>query len=1203
MFYPFSININKNMKKTFFVVISVLFALSVNAQEWVGVSKNSSTKIQETLVSSSEKKIVVDVEIGGFYKKTVRTQQGDELIISGEGMAYMPVKGAPNLPMYPISMIVGDNAEMEVSVVKSEYVDFENVEVAPSKGNFSRQINPEDVPYVYGDMYQQDAFYPAQPASLGEPYILRDFRGQNMMVYPYAYNPVTKTLRVYTYLRIEANKVGDNGVNKKVNSKRRNAINPEFNASYQRRFINYPTNERYAFLEDEGEMLIVCADKYLGAVEPLVEWKNISGRPTTIVGVSKTGNDLKSYLQKYYNENPNFAYLLLVGEHVDIPAQSMSGGRSDNYYGMLDGNDEYEEVFVGRLSVKSMSDAVNQVNKIIYYERDIDGTATWLTRASGVAADEGEGHYNEIDYQHMDFIRDTLLNYTYTNVSQYYANVNNPVAPQMIVDYSKGLGLINYCNHGTPTSWAVASFSTDEVHRLTNDNMWPIVWSVACNNGEFDFDECFGEAWMRGVNSTTGALTGAIGGMFSWISQPWQPPMYAQDEMNAILTEWREGYKHTLGGASCNGNMFMMDMDPFDGPRTHNTWILFGDPSLMVRTEAPKPMDVSVNQKELFIGMTSLNVNVNAQTSHGIATLSLNGKAIASAPIINGVASLTFDPLIKEETAKLVVIGYNKITEIKEFEIVPADNPYLVYDGHKFSDDNQRLEYGETTDVSLDIKNIGLKSTDNVTVTLSTNSKYVTITKDKANISSIKSDEKLNLKDVFTVTVKPNVPNETKIEFIVTCTDGKETWETSFYAYAYAPVLSINNISMEVGKIVQPGEKSTLVFEFSNVGGAPAYDVMAEVFSGSSDITFENTSVMTEEVLVGETYTASMDFSVASSITIGSVYEVLCSVNSDYATGKKSYEMKVGLMGDNFETGDFSANDWKIETNSNGKGTWVIDSLNAYEGKYCVKSDKVSNNQYAKLKVQIEVLEDGPLSFYVRTSSEGGYDFLEFYINSLIDQKWSGVRDYWEGYTKKMKKGVYALEWRYKKDSSGSEGEDRAYLDDISFPPVSVVTMLKAVEGLKYSIQDENLTLTWNEVENAEEYIVRRDGEMVATQNTASFNENVVNGIVTYTVVARNGSNYSAPAFVVVDSNVEFGEKVVSIESKKVSLYPNPTSGMLYIELDNPFDAVIYNYQGQVVMREYNNDGQINLSDLSTGIYFIEIRDGHNVMIEKLIVK
>ena len=354
------------MKKTFFAIVSCLFALTINAQEWVGISKTSSTKIQETLISSSEKKVVVDVKIDGFYKHTVKTQQGEQLIISGEGMAYMPIKGAPNLPMYPISMIVGDKAEMEVSIVKSEYVDFENVEVAPSKGNFSRQIDPNDVPYTYGEMYQQDAFYPAQQAVLGDPYILRDFRGQNMMVYPYAYNPVTKTLRVYTYLRIEAKKVGDNGINQKLNRKRSNTVDPEVNASYKRRFINYPTNERYTFLEDEGEMLIVCFDKYLEAVEPLVEWKNISGRPTTMVAYSKAKGNLKQYLQDYYAEHPELVYLLLVGEHSNIPAESMSGGRSDNFYGMLEGDDKYEEVLVGRLSVNSMSDAVNQVNKIIY---------------------------------------------------------------------------------------------------------------------------------------------------------------------------------------------------------------------------------------------------------------------------------------------------------------------------------------------------------------------------------------------------------------------------------------------------------------------------------------------------------------------------------------------------------------------------------------------------------------------------------------------------------------------------------------------------------------------------------------------------------------------------------------------------------------------------------------------------------------------
>ena len=1184
------------MKKTFLTIVSFVLALTVNAQEWVGISKNAPTKIQETLVSSSDKKIVVDVKIEGFYKQSVETPQGEQLVISGEGMAFMPVKGAPNLPMYPISMIIGDNAEMEVSVVKSEYIDFKDVEVAPSKGNFSRKINPADVPYEYGEMYHQDAFYPAQQAVLGDPYILRDFRGQNVMVYPYAYNPVAKTLRVYTYLRIESKKVSDNGVNRKLNRKRSNVVDSEVNTSYKRRFINYPKNDRYAFVEDEGEMLIVCHDKYMEAVQPLVDWKNISGRPTTIVAMSSTGSDLKQYIQNYYNEHPELVYLLLVGEYADIPPYTMSGGKSDNYYGMLDGDDKYEEVIVGRLPVKSIGDAVNQVNKIIYYERDIDETATWLTNASGVAAREGEGHYGEIDYEHMDFIRDTLLNYTYTSVSRYYADVNNPAAPAMIVEYSKGLGLINYCNHGSPTTWAVANFSTDDIHRLTNDNKLPIVWSVACENGQFSIDECFGEAWMRAVNQATGALTGAIGGMFSWISQPWLPPMYGQDEMNAILTEWREGYKHTLGGASCNGNIFMMDMDPFDGPRTHDTWLLFGDPSLMLRTDVPKTMNVNVSYQDLFIGMTALNVY--AETDYGIATLSLgDGTIAASAPVKNGVANLIFDPLIKEETVKLVVIGYNKITEIKEFKVKPADNAYVVYESHEFTDDNNKLEYGETVNVSVKVKNIGLQPTADVSLKLSTDSKYITISKDNGYIDAIKASEVISLEEVFTVNVMPNIPNETKIEFVLTCTDGKDTWITTFQSVAYSPILSINDVATLSDRIIQPGETGTLKITFSNVGGANANNILVETFSSSTDIKFEKMTFVIDELTAGETSTVTADFTVAADALVGSVYEILCSVNADYATSKETYPLKVGLLGDDFETGDFSENEWKIE----GKGVWVIDSTNANSGQYCIKSDMVGSNEYAKLKLQIEVMADGPLTFFVKTSCEPNYDVLEFYVNSLIVQKWSGEKP-WTQYTYDMKKGVYALEWRYRKDTSGSEGEDRAYIDDIFFPPVSVVTMLDAVEDLKYEIQEENLTLTWEAVEAAEEYIVRRDGEIVATQSATSFNESVVDDIITYSVVAKNGDNYSAPTFVVVNPEYKSGDKVVNIENKEVSVYPNPTNGMIYIKLDKTFDAVVYNYQGQVVMREYDNNGQIDMSGLKTGVYFIEIRDGNDVRIEKVIL-
>ena len=61
------------MKKTFLTIVSFVLALTVNAQEWVGISKNAPTKIQETLVSSSDKKIVVDVKIEGFYKQSDTT--------------------------------------------------------------------------------------------------------------------------------------------------------------------------------------------------------------------------------------------------------------------------------------------------------------------------------------------------------------------------------------------------------------------------------------------------------------------------------------------------------------------------------------------------------------------------------------------------------------------------------------------------------------------------------------------------------------------------------------------------------------------------------------------------------------------------------------------------------------------------------------------------------------------------------------------------------------------------------------------------------------------------------------------------------------------------------------------------------------------------------------------------------------------------
>ena len=53
------------MTKLIFAVAMLLSTtMLLSAQEWVSVERNASTRIQETLVSSSEEEIVIDVKVG-----------------------------------------------------------------------------------------------------------------------------------------------------------------------------------------------------------------------------------------------------------------------------------------------------------------------------------------------------------------------------------------------------------------------------------------------------------------------------------------------------------------------------------------------------------------------------------------------------------------------------------------------------------------------------------------------------------------------------------------------------------------------------------------------------------------------------------------------------------------------------------------------------------------------------------------------------------------------------------------------------------------------------------------------------------------------------------------------------------------------------------------------------------------------------------
>ena len=670
------------MRKHILSALLVMLSIVTFGQQWVAIKSNNPSTIQTTLVSSTESQITVNLQVPGFYTFEVTTPRGQANIISVPRTVSTAAAGEPNLPMIAIPAIVGDRQHYNIRVVDAQYADYP-MEVAPSKGDFPRTINPEDVPYTYGEAYSTDAFFPTQNVGLYDPYILRDFRGQNMVVYPFAYNPISKTLRVYYNMTVEMYSDGLSSEN--IFDRRSNEvkIDPEIEALYGNHFINFNEGlSKYTPVVETGDMLIICHDAFMTAMQPFVNWKKQIGRHTTMVGTSTTGTTdaaIKSYIESQYNSNNNLTHVLLVGDVAQIPGHNYSSGsysgKSDNWYGQVVGNDSYNDIIIGRFSAENDTHVTTQVNKVIHYERDINATDTWLSTGTGVATVAGSGgHFGEDDWQHIDNIRNDLLAYNYTEVFRDYpsgggANSNSATLTQHI---NNGVSIINYCNHGSETSWGVFNYSNSNVNALVNDNKLPIVWSVACLNGKYDhYQPCFAETWLRATNNSNGTPTGAIGGMFSYISQPWVPPMYGQDEMVDVLTEQHStNIKRTLGGCSFDGNMKILDQygqGAGQGHGTYMSWILYGDPSLTLRNAIPANMNVTHAPS---MSSTATSFVVNATNGNGaLATLTRNNEIMGSATINNGTANITFTAPGTTGTATLTVFGYNKITYIATINI------------------------------------------------------------------------------------------------------------------------------------------------------------------------------------------------------------------------------------------------------------------------------------------------------------------------------------------------------------------------------------------------------------------------------------------------------------------------------------------------------------------------------------------------------
>ena len=692
------------MKKS--IVLFLLLAIGMagfaqlqTAPQWTRVLSDRPETFRTQLISSSENSIKVNVQVPGFYTTNVTTPRGEAKIISMPKAVSTAQAGEPNVPMTGIPAIIGDRARMNIRVLEAQYMDFEGIEVAPSKGDFPRTIDPATVPYTYGECYSQDAFFPANNVGLYEPYIVRDFRGQNMVVYPFAYNPVSKTLRVYYDMTVEMYKVDNQGTNA-IETRRSNVVkmDQDFKSVYQRHFINYEASlNRYSVLDEEGDLLIICYDSFISSMTDFVNWKKTRGINTTIVGTTTAGTTytaIQNYIQNQYNANNNLTHVLLVGDVGQIPGYPFSdggsswSGKGDNQYGQIVGSDIYNDVIIGRFSASSAAQVTTQVNRTITYERDLTTSATWCQNGLGISASAGSGgHYSEDDYQHVENLRTDLLNYGYNTVYQDYASLTGSGYPSSSTTtisnhINSGVGIINYCNHGEETGWQSHYYMNSNVNALTNNNKLPFIFSVACLVGKYDYSsgDCFAETWMHATNSNT--PTGAIGGAFSYISQPWIPPMWAQDEFVDILVEsYSNNIKRSLGGAAINGMLSIFDhysTTETSAVGCYKAWVVYGDPTLMMRTKTPQAMTVT-HTGNIILGSSTYAVNVS-NGNGAVATITdASHNILGKATVSNGTANIAISGnLTPNSELTLCVFGYNKVTYLGTITVIATGEQYTI---------------------------------------------------------------------------------------------------------------------------------------------------------------------------------------------------------------------------------------------------------------------------------------------------------------------------------------------------------------------------------------------------------------------------------------------------------------------------------------------------------------------------------------------
>lgn len=467
-----------------------------------------------------------------------------------EGFGLRDAPGGYATPFRVDAFAVPEGCTTVVETVDSAFVDYD-CRLAPARRIPEKGTAAEGVVKEGGQNASQGGFYPrkvAVAAWRGSVYRGREIC--NVVVNPVQYDAAANKARAYSKITYKVRFVPKAGARAMAGAPATKPVilpadnmlgNITMNGASAKAGDMAVKATGVAAGDDTRDYLIISVDKYAEAVDRFAEWKELLGfRVHKVLKGSWNSDAVKAEVEKAYAENPALYYLLIVGDHDDVPGQYMEHHADDGdfsvhytdlYYGCMDGEgDETPDIYRGRLSVSSPEEAATVVDKIIgyekrpptdagFYERGVN-CADYLDNDNGVADDYEDRRYvqtaEEIRAymlgQGRDVERVYSTNYEITPKywNRNYFSFGEPIPEDMLKPafawdgnegdirraINSGVFYVLHRDHGLVDCWENPYFSVKHVDMLQNGDLLPVVFCVNCDNGAFQAD-CLAERFLR----------------------------------------------------------------------------------------------------------------------------------------------------------------------------------------------------------------------------------------------------------------------------------------------------------------------------------------------------------------------------------------------------------------------------------------------------------------------------------------------------------------------------------------------------------------------------------------------------------------------------------------------------------------------------------------------------------------------------------